>query len=156
MDSFLGHESIYIFLRLAIAALVGGAIGLNRELHGKDAGLRTHALVTLGAATTTLAALRIGGVEMGNLSRVIQGIITGIGFLGAGVIVHNQANLHITGLTTAATIWVAASLGIICAIGDWQLVAISIFWIFIILVLGPPLENFVMKIRNNKNEPENK
>ena len=111
-----------IILRLGFATVVGGTIGLNRDLHGKPAGLRTHALVTLGAALLALTSLQIsttlGGSVSDSLSRVIQGIVTGIGFLGAGVIIWNQAG-HVHGLTTAATIWMAASLGVVCGVGYW-------------------------------------
>jgi len=91
-------------LRLGAALLVGALFGLNRELHGKPAGLRTHALVTLGAATATALILRtVDGhfiTDANAVSRVVQGILTGVGFLGAGVILRDPAG-HVTGVTTA-------------------------------------------------------
>lgn len=150
MDSVVTSATQEIFLRLAAAVAIGSVIGLNRELHSKPAGLRTHALVTLGSAVATLACIHYGGVNhlpgLDALSRVIQGIITGIGFLGAGVIMREQSSSRIHGLTTAATIWVAASLGIVCALGQWQLVLLATGWVLVILVLGSPLERFISKL----------
>ncbi|HWQ33527.1 MAG TPA: MgtC/SapB family protein [Blastocatellia bacterium] len=156
MDSVVTPATQEIFLRLAAAAAAGSVIGLNRELHGKPAGLRTHALVTLGSAVATLACLHYGTPnQLPNqdaLSRVIQGIITGIGFLGAGVIMREQSSSRIHGLTTAATIWVAASLGIVCAIGHWPLVLMATGWVLAILVLGSPLEKFISRLwKSNPN-----
>jgi putative Mg2+ transporter-C (MgtC) family protein len=136
-------------LRLTTAMLVGCAIGLNRDLRGKPAGLRTHALVTIGSAllamTSIHIALTMNGSASDAVSRVIQGIVTGIGFLGAGVIIRDHAG-HVRGLTTAATIWVAASLGIACGIGYWPAVAIAVALVFIVLLIGGPLEQFVGRI----------
>ena len=102
-------SALDILLRLLAATVVGGLIGLNREFRHKSAGLRTHALVALGAAVVTaLVARSIDGtgiVHFDAISRVIQGIITGIGFLGAGVILRTDNSQVIHGLTTAASIW---------------------------------------------------
>ena len=97
-----------IVLRLSVAAVVGLLLGLNRELKGKPAGLRTHALVSLGSALLALTSLHMPmGPNVGDpLSRVMQGVITGIGFLGAGVIIQRREG-HVQGLTTAAMVWVA-------------------------------------------------
>src|SRR5438552_8899016 len=100
-------------LRLSAALIVGTILGLNRELHGKPAGLRTHALVTLGAALAAIVSLGFPGeprsMDPNAISRVLQGILTGIGFLGAGVILRDP-NGHVTGLSTAAPIWICAVL----------------------------------------------
>lgn len=147
-----------IILRLGVATVVGGTIGLNRDLHGKPAGLRTHALVTLGAALLALTSLQIsttlGGSVSDSLSRVIQGIVTGIGFLGAGVIIRNQAG-HVHGLTTAATIWVAASLGVVCGVGYWLAVAVAVVLVFLILMFGGPVERSLERVtgRSKKGSP---
>src|SRR6266850_6009886 len=90
-------------LRLAAATAVGAAVGLNRELHRKPAGLRTHAAVGLGAAALTLTGAVIAGPDTSALAHVVQGIITGVGFLGAGVILRGEDNKQVHGLTTAAT-----------------------------------------------------
>src|SRR6476646_7541789 len=102
-----------IITRLGAAALIGGGIGLNRHLHHKSTGLRTLSLVACGAAGLVLAALHAAGGEshVDAMSRVIQGIMTGVGFIGAGVIVRNHPGEKIHGLTTAATVWMTAALG---------------------------------------------
>jgi putative Mg2+ transporter-C (MgtC) family protein len=91
-----------IILRLGAAILVGSVIGLNRELHHKPTGMRTLGLVALGSA---LAVLAVAQDPQADVSRVIQGVITGVGFLGAGVILHRPTGSKVHGLTTAAIIW---------------------------------------------------
>ena len=149
-----------IILRLSVAMIVGGAIGLNRDLRGKPAGLRTHALVTIGSAllamTSIYLAITMGGSPSDATSRVIQGIVTGIGFLGVGVIIRDQAG-HVRGLTTAATVWVTASLGVACGIGYWPAILVAVVLIFIVLLTGGPIEMFVEKTfgkpNDNNSEP---
>src|SRR5262249_56112318 len=104
-------------LRLAAALVVGGAIGINRDLHHKPVGLRTLSLVGLGSALAVLAVAASG--EINAVSRIIQGILTGIGFLGAAVIVRTLDGEHIYGLTTAAATWLTASLGVVCGGPQW-------------------------------------
>lgn len=130
-------------MRLVVATLVGGLIGLNRELKGKPAGLRTHALVTLGSALMTIVGVYTtanGVADPSSVSRIIQGIITGIGFLGAGVILRDEINNRVRGLTTAATIWVSASIGIGCGVGEWPAVGMTTILILIVLIVGGPIE----------------
>ena len=134
------------FLRLGAAILVGGTIGLNRDLRGKPAGVRTHALVALGSALAT-SVLEGEGKDPAAVSRVIQGIITGIGFLGAGVILHPEGGSVVRGLTTAASIWVVATLGIACGVGQWVLAGAGTGFTLAVLVLGGPLERLVHRIR---------
>src|SRR5690242_13675486 len=98
-----------VLLRLLAALLCGAAIGLNREFHRKPAGFRTFALVSLGSAIVVLSMEQRGGPD--SISRVVQGIMTGIGFLGAGVIFRREARNKVSGLTTAAAIWLTAGLG---------------------------------------------
>jgi putative Mg2+ transporter-C (MgtC) family protein len=146
-----------ITLRLSVAVLAGGCLGLNRELHGKPAGVRTHALVALGAAIATLISLQpqVGGgaTDPNTISRIIQGILTGIGFLGAGVILRDVGG-HVSGLTTAATIWVCAAIGIVCGLGYWSMVGISIGLVLIVLLFGRPIELFAEHIfKRNANTP---
>lgn len=117
-----------VLLRLAAAAAVGMALGLNRDLRGKPTGMRTLGLVALGAALISLCGLQVAQIvtHPDALSRVIQGIfqgvLTGVGFIGAGVILHMPHSSHARGLTTAATVWVTATLGVACAFGQWVLV----------------------------------
>lgn len=120
-----------ILLRLGVAALIGAAIGLDRELMHKSAGVRTIGLVSLGAA---LATLIVGQNDVAAASRVIQGALTGIGFLGAGVIVRNQTSVE--GLTTAAAIWTAAVLGAGAGLAAWPIVLIGAVLALVLLILA--------------------
>jgi putative Mg2+ transporter-C (MgtC) family protein len=130
-------------IRLGAALLLGALFGLNRDLHGKPAGLRTHALVSLAAALATIMALNapngVMAADPNAIGRVVQGILTGVGFLGAGVIMRDPAG-HVTGLTTAATIWLCAVLGIVCGLGYWMLMAIGFVGTLLVLLLGRPVE----------------
>jgi putative Mg2+ transporter-C (MgtC) family protein len=136
-------------LRFAVATLVGGVIGLNREMKHKPAGLRTHALVALGAAVVTaLVAWPAGDLatlRMDAMSRVIQGIITGIGFLGAGVILRTVNGQNVHGLTTAASIWLAACLGCACGAGAWLITGCAFALVMLVLVVGGPLERWIIQ-----------
>jgi len=117
-----------ILLRLGVATLAGGLIGLNRDLQGKPIGLKTLGLV--GLATAMVMVLADPSSDHAKItdagSRVIQGILTGIGFLGAGVIVHTQHHFRVHGLTSAACTWFAACLGIACGAGQWRIVGIAL------------------------------
>jgi putative Mg2+ transporter-C (MgtC) family protein len=126
----------HVVLRLTLATVVGLLLGWNREMKGKPAGLRTHALVSLGAALLALTSLHIpmGENAADPLSRVMQGVITGIGFLGAGVIIQRREG-QVEGLTTAATIWAAAALGLACGAGYWAAVATATVLAFAVLML---------------------
>ena len=135
--------TLEIFIRLAAATLVGGMLGLNRDLHGKPTGVRTLGLVGLGSALAVMAGSQVGG--LGDTSRVIQGIVTGIGFLGAGVIVRAGSGFHVQGLTTAACTWLAACFGVTCAVGDWRIVTIGLALAFAILLGGGPLEKMLRR-----------
>ncbi len=137
-------------LRLGAALLIGTLFGLNRELHGKAAGLRTHALVCLGAALATIIVLRspeaaLTVADQNAIGRVVQGILTGVGFLGAGVILRDPAG-HVTGLTTAATIWMCAVLGTVCGLGYWFILGIAFVLTALTLALGRPLERLAERI----------
>ncbi|MEP7042261.1 MAG: MgtC/SapB family protein [Dokdonella sp.] len=136
-------EWLAISTRLGLAVLVGGMIGLNRDLHRKPAGVRTHALVSLGTALMVVVVMPPGiddAHRYDALSRVIQGVLTGIGFLGAGVILRNPDKQHISGLTTAATIWVTSLLGIACGMGLYVPVAIALLLGILVLLFGGRLE----------------
>jgi putative Mg2+ transporter-C (MgtC) family protein len=136
-------------LRLGAALIIGSILGLNRELHGKPAGLRTHALVTLGAAVATIVVLKSPtgflAAEQNAIGRVVQGILTGVGFLGAGVILRDPAG-HVTGLTTAATVWMCAVLGIVCGLGYWGILGITVILTTLLLLLGRPIERLAERI----------
>ena len=125
-----------IVLRLGVATLAGGAIGLNRDLHGKPIGLRTLGLVGLAAAMVVALTESSGNPD----ARIIQGILTGIGFLGAGVIIHADQNVRIRGLTSAACTWLTACIGILCGAGQWKIVIIGLAITFIVLIAGGKAE----------------
>jgi putative Mg2+ transporter-C (MgtC) family protein len=122
-------EAVNMVVRLLLAAVFGGLIGAEREAVGKAAGLRTHMLVSLGAAlfVLTLAQRDVAG----DISRVIQGVAAGIGFIGAGTILKHQSEERVTGLTTAASIWLTAAVGVAAGIGSiWMaLFATAAAWI---------------------------
>lgn len=139
------NDWVGIILRLSLALLVGGAIGWNRQQRHKSAGLRTHMLVSLGAALFVLVPLQSSAHSGDAVSRVIQGIATGVGFLGAGEILHlsrpNSVNPKVEGLTSAASIWVTAALGIISGCGWWQLAVSGTVMALITLGLVKMLES---------------
>ncbi|HEX8786441.1 MAG TPA: MgtC/SapB family protein [Telluria sp.] len=147
-----------ILLRLLASVLIGSLIGLDRNMHGKPTGVRTLGLVCLGASLLTMAGMNIlsahGQSDPSSLSRVIQGLITGIGFLGSGVIVHENGSDRIRGLTTAASIWITAILGILCGMGSWQIAGIALVIVFILFVFGKPLEQALHRRWMNKPEKE--
>lgn len=124
-----------VLVRLGAAVLVGALIGLDRQIRNKPAGLRTIALVSLGSAVFVMTALE--GATVDSASRVIQGIVTGVGFLGAGSIVHGRTEESVHGLTTAASIWLAAALGMACGLAYWPIVAAGCGFGVVILVLEP-------------------
>jgi putative Mg2+ transporter-C (MgtC) family protein len=105
-----------VCFRLVLAGILGGCLGYERESKGKAAGLRTHMLVSLGAAVFVMGP-QLAGFEDAGLSRVIQGLIAGIGFLGAGAIVKGHPGEDVQGLTTAASIWMTAAIGVTAGMG---------------------------------------
>ncbi|MGD9766890.1 MAG: MgtC/SapB family protein [Pseudolabrys sp.] len=123
-----------IALRLLVAVLAGAALGFNRELRGKSIGVRTLAIVSLGSALSVMA---VGSAEnIDAASRVIQGLLTGIGFLGAGVIIRPRGKGEVEGLTTAACTWTTAAIGALCGVGAWTVILIGIALILLVLVGG--------------------
>jgi putative Mg2+ transporter-C (MgtC) family protein len=123
-----------VSLRLVAAALLGGLIGAEREWVGKAAGLRTHMLVSLGAALFVLAPT-VAGLSEGDRGRIIQGIVAGIGFIGAGAILKRSDREEIQGLTTAASIWLTAGIGVAAAVGPLWVPAVSVACALVILYL---------------------
>lgn len=131
-------------LRLAVATLAGGILGLDRELEAKPIGLRTLALVSLGAATVCVMVLNNPTLtgDTAALSRVMQGtvhgLMTGIGFLGAGLVLQVPTEGRVRFLTSAATIWVTAAIGIACGFGEWLVVGSAmVLALFVLVVLHP-------------------
>lgn len=107
---------VRLALRLSMAALLGGALGFERKRAGKSAGLRTHMLVSLGSALFVVVPQQ-AGVSTADLSRVIQGVISGMGFLGAGAILKRSDDAEVKGLTTAAGLWLTCAIGIAVGLG---------------------------------------
>ena len=127
-----------VLVRLGAAVAVGALIGLDRELRRKPAGLRTLALVALGSAVFVLTAVDSGdGISHDAGSRAIQGVVTGVGFLGAGAILRGDSDSSVRGLTTAASIWLASASGIACGLAQWPLVVVSAVLGLLILMLVP-------------------
>ena len=122
-----------VALRLAGAAVLGGLMGLEREWLQKPAGLRTHMLVALGSAMFVLAPREVG-MDGADLSRVMQGVATGVGFIGAGTILKVASARRIEGLTTAASLWLAAAVGLAVGAGLWWLPFVSAVLALVILV----------------------
>ena len=137
-----------VTLRLLLALLCGGLIGLNRDLHHKSAGLRTFGLVALGTAGLTLAPLLALAAPYDNLGRVIQGMLTGIGFIGAGVILRRTDSGRVTGLTTAAAVWFVAGLAVLSGLGLYALVWVLLALGLALLLAGRRLEIACERIFN--------
>ncbi len=133
------HQLVRITLRLLASMAIGTAIGLQRELTHKPAGLRTHMLVGLGTAMVLVGASE-SGMDQAALSRIIQGLVTGIGFLGGGAILKLTAEREIHGLTTAAGIWMTASASAIAGIGQVTVALIGTGFALLILVVFRKLE----------------
>jgi putative Mg2+ transporter-C (MgtC) family protein len=141
------HEMLF---RLGIASVLGGVLGIDRDLHRKPAGVRVLALVCMGAAAISMVSVvAITGTDKppgDGVLRTIQGVLSGIGFLGAGVIMRAQGKDEVHGITTAASIWVAAILGMICGLGQWMLGLCAFGSAWTILVGGRWLEFQILKI----------
>jgi putative Mg2+ transporter-C (MgtC) family protein len=126
--------------RLILAALLGAALGLEREYHGKTAGLRTNTLITVGSALFTLISVRLSG-NATDMTRIAAQIVTGVGFLGGGAILRSRQSVH--GLTTAATIWVDAAVGMAAAAGEFGLAVGGAAIAMATLIGLEPLERFI-------------
>ncbi|MYM94479.1 MgtC/SapB family protein [Duganella vulcania] len=144
--------------RLVIALLFGCIIGIERNLHGKPTGMNTLGLVAMGAALVTMAGMEFapldGAYSHDALSRAIQGVVTGIGFLGAGVIVLNNQSSKVKGLTTAASIWMTAGIGIVCGMGAWRIAGIGLVLVLLLFLVGHPLERMLHRRWLGKSENE--
>ncbi|MCB5176799.1 MgtC/SapB family protein [Microvirga lenta] len=148
------RESFEMLLRLFVAMVSGMAIGLNRDLYGKPIGMRTLGLVSLSSALAVMAGSSYGHVhfEEDAVSRVIQGILTGIGFLGAGVIIRRQDGSDVQGLTTASTVWMAAALGVTAGVGAWFITIVGNGLALTLLVFGKPAERWLNSLFGGRHE----
>ncbi|MFA6186974.1 MAG: MgtC/SapB family protein [Phycisphaerae bacterium] len=128
-------------LSLAISAILGSIIGYERHIHDKPAGVRTNALICLGSCVFTIISTNLSGSDSG---RIAAQIVTGIGFLGAGAIIQSGGSVH--GLTTAASIWIVAAIGMACGAKMYFIALIAAAITLIVLLLLPPIEKKI----NNK------
>jgi len=135
-------EALRVIVRLLVAAVLGGAIGLERGLRGKAAGMRTYMVVAVGAAMFVLVPQQ-AGASAADLSRVVQGLVAGIGFLGAGAILrpHDEDQAH--GLTTAAAIWLTAAIGLAAGMGRESTAVLCTALALVILALLGPVERLL-------------
>jgi putative Mg2+ transporter-C (MgtC) family protein len=125
-----------IILRLLVAAVLGGLLGYEREQQGKSAGVRTHMLVAIGAALFVLIPQQ-AGASTADLTRVLQGLIAGVGFLGAGAIIMGTKQVETRGLTTAASIWVTAAIGMAAGMGRESTAILSTLVALFVLSVVP-------------------
>ena len=146
-----GRRLTHVLIRLLAATVLGAIIGAQRQRAGKPAGLRTHMLVMTG---TTVFLLACSGVGMANdaLSRVIQGVVTGIGFIGAGSILKLEGERHVQGLTTAAGVWMTAAVGVAVGLGSLGVAILSTVFTLIILSLAKRFEPRLGQARARQSE----
>jgi putative Mg2+ transporter-C (MgtC) family protein len=140
-----------VFLRLGAATLAGMLLGFNRDLDGKPTGIRTLGLVSLGVAIATVAVLHTHQAIVYEdaysrmLQGIVQGVLTGIGFLGGGVILHSPQGRKVRNLTTAATVWVTAAIGIACAVASWPVLGIGLAFATVLLLLGDRFDKWIAR-----------
>ncbi|QQS33469.1 MAG: MgtC/SapB family protein [Acidobacteriota bacterium] len=147
-------QLVHVVIRLVAATVLGAIIGLQREQAGKAAGLRTHILVSLGTTLFVLASAG-SGMSSDGVSRVVQGLATGIGFIGAGAILKLEHERRIHGLTTAAGIWMTAAIGVTVGLGGLGLALISTVIAWIVLASIGRLEQNVETDKSESKEVEN-
>lgn len=143
-------ELLEFGLRIGAALLAGLFIGIEREIHNKNAGLKTNALVSLGSAVFVLTSLTFEGEAYVDTTRVIGQVVTGIGFIGAGVILHKGTIVR--GLTTAATVWCSAGAGCLAAIGQYRELFLLVGVIVLVNVVFNPVDRFIARLFGHKNE----
>ena len=149
-NGFPDRERLMIVLvRVFAAVLLGAVVGIERERAGKPAGIRTHMLVSLGTAVVVIACTD-AGMSLDGLSRVIQGIVTGIGFVGAGTILKLNEQREIQGLTTAAGLWMTAAIGVAVGLGILGVALIGTLVTVLVLVL----EHFIDARRNTQHKTD--
>jgi len=135
MECIWEKIDVQSILPMVIAVVLGSLIGIEREVHSKPAGLRTNALICMGAAAFMVIAQRMS-LGPDAVSRMTAGIVTGVGFIGGGAVLRDRAN--ISGVTTAATIWVVTSIGIACGMRLYDMaVSITVLSLIVLVILGP-------------------
>jgi putative Mg2+ transporter-C (MgtC) family protein len=143
-----------LFVRLLLAAALGAAVGINRELQQKPAGFRTHAMVALGAALMSLVAVGLSRghepLDTSSISRVLQGIIAGIGFVGAGVILRRDDAQGVHGVTTATSIWVVAAIGMATGLGMWAPAVAAVVLALFVLTVGEVADRALYRFHSDR------
>jgi len=134
---------------LILAVIFGAAIGLEREISSKAAGLRTNVLICLGAAVFTIISRQMAGLQPDSVTRIAAGVVTGVGFLGAGAIIQDRGGVH--GLTTAATIWLVASIGMACGAKLYRLAGVTTLVAIVILLGLGHMAKAVQEFRKEKH-----
>ena len=151
-------DQIEMTLRLFGATVAGMVIGINRDIHNKPIGMRTLGLVALGSAVVILSGSVYEGLHFGQdaVSRVVQGILTGLGFLGAGSILRAKDGTEVQGLTTASTVWIAAALGVTAGLGAWFITIAGTLVTLFLLTYGTSLEAKLIRFfgRNHNRDEE--
>lgn len=141
--------------RLGLATLLGAVVGLNREMSLKPAGLRTHALVALGAALLTLTGLMLTsppGADVSAPARIVQGVVAGVGFIGGGVILHRRGVREVRGLTTAASIWVVSAAGVAAGAGLWRAATTAVVLALLVLTIGGPIDRAIRQVSDGADD----
>jgi putative Mg2+ transporter-C (MgtC) family protein len=144
-------STVDVILRLLLAAALGAGIGLEREYRQKPAGLRTNILIAVGAALFTIVSLVLGHAG-GVPDRIAAQIVTGVGFLGGGAIL--RSGTHVSGMTTAATIWVNAAIGMTAGAGEYAMATAATAITLIVLVVLPPIEQYFDRRAGHFNRAE--
>ncbi len=149
-----------VFIRVTVSVLIGMAIGIERELSNHPAGMKTHALVCLGAAITTMISAEMCYSLLGNnaldasskvdMSRIASGVVSGIGFIGAGAIIKSKDGSVVTGITTAATVWISGCMGLAIGMGYFRIIAIAMLAILFTTITLKALENRFIKHRGTR------
>lgn len=147
---FLETTDWHAFLPILVAMVMGAVIGLEREIHHKSAGLRTMILISTGAALFTIISNRLP--EENAPTRLIQGVITGVGFIGAGAIIRDRVSVH--GITTAAMIWLMTGIGIACGMGMYEIAAGTTLLALITLWGLSPLDRRITKQNHNRRSTD--
>ena len=154
---FLTPDHLDILTRLAVAVALGGLIGLEREAHGKEAGFRTYALVSLGSALIMIVSAQVYEIYQSrgadvDPSRIAAQVVSGIGFLGAGAIIRFQRGVK--GITTAAGIWVSAGIGLACGLRQYFPAVVTTVFVLIVLVIFTKVDDFfAAKTKKDDHEP---
>lgn len=145
--------TLEIIERLGLAGVLGAILGAEREWRQRDAGLRTNTLIAIGSALFTMVAIELAGGDRGSASRIPSQVASGVGFIGGGAILHGR-NDSVQGLTTAATIWVNAAIGMAAGAGAYRLAAIAAGTVLVVLVAFLPIQKVIeRRARGNDDSP---